>query len=87
MNEPNKPIVILKDLGWAVARAVISTPSGPQSLRRVLSIGISAPPCAEEETYGPAEGIYLSGEQAFIGLREMCEEITTALAIQTMSKP
>lgn len=73
-------ICILKDLGWAVVKATLAS-DRPESIR----ISICAPPYQEEEVYAPAEGIYLTGLKAFDGLREMCEEVQSAIAAYNLA--
>src|SRR5262245_66576410 len=87
MSAPvKKQIVILKDLGFAVAKVVINPgPYTDPSAYRVASVQFSQPPCQEEDTYSPAEGMWLAGG-CFEALAELVDETRAALLAEKLKE-
>jgi len=84
MNNPNV-VVIMKSLGWAMARIVLMRLN--DGTLRFKSLSIVEPPSVEEESYAPAHGIYLEHGDSLNGLKELLDEATAAMVAAELSKP
>lgn len=83
----SEPIVILKDLGWGVVKAVMSQKMPGEKTRRVQCISFLRAGGVDDGVYCPPEAFVMgNGQLAFEVLAELVDEIRSVLVDDAITK-